>query len=193
MTGLRERRHHETRQNMIEAAFALFARSGFEQVTMGDIAEAAGVSRSTAYRRFPTKEDIVLEIPRRWLLAFDEAVAELDPDAPLPEATRVACMAVSNHIDANASTVRAAYAVLEQAPTLRAARVANDAWAERMVALIQRHSGADHQTAMLVSGAFLGALEAMMVHWAFTDSDESVQEATERLMTLLLPVLHQVD
>jgi len=41
-------------------AFDLFRRKGFDQVTVNDLAEAAGVSRSTFLRYFRTKEEAVL-------------------------------------------------------------------------------------------------------------------------------------
>src|SRR5690606_39803642 len=41
------------RQRVLEAARRLFAERDPATVTMGDIAEAAGVGRATVYRRFP--------------------------------------------------------------------------------------------------------------------------------------------
>ena len=48
------------RAELAEVALDLFSREGFDNVTIGDLAEAAGVSRSTFLRYFGTKEDTVL-------------------------------------------------------------------------------------------------------------------------------------
>ncbi|BCB88769.1 TetR/AcrR family transcriptional regulator [Phytohabitans suffuscus] len=48
------------RSELAQVAFALFVREGFEKVTVNDLAEAAGVSRSTFLRYFASKEDAVL-------------------------------------------------------------------------------------------------------------------------------------
>lgn len=191
MAGLRERRHRETRQTLVDAAFALFLERGFTEVTMEEIATAAGVSRSTAYRRFPTKEDVVLEIPRRWLDAFDEAIATLPDDTSLQAATRATCRAVAAHIDGDAPTVLAAYAVLEQAPSLQSSGIATRAWLERIVAMVERFgpAGISPATSGVVAGAYLGALDAMMQHWAADGGTASVTETTEALVDRLEPIL----
>jgi AcrR family transcriptional regulator len=46
---------------LAQAAFELVSREGFGKVTVGDMAAAAGVSRSTFLRYFGSKEDAVLE------------------------------------------------------------------------------------------------------------------------------------
>lgn len=48
------------RAELAEVAFELFLRDGFENVTISDLAAAAGVSRSTYLRYFGSKEDAVL-------------------------------------------------------------------------------------------------------------------------------------
>src|SRR6266700_3918991 len=48
------------RAQLAQVAFDLFRRKGFDQVTVNDLAEAAGVSRSTFLRYFRTKEEAVL-------------------------------------------------------------------------------------------------------------------------------------
>ncbi|MFD6160621.1 TetR/AcrR family transcriptional regulator [Nocardia sp. NPDC060256] len=58
--GLRERKKRRTREAIVEAAFTLFQESGFDGVSVADIAAAAEVSKPTLFAYFPTKEDLVL-------------------------------------------------------------------------------------------------------------------------------------
>ncbi|SMD22825.1 TetR/AcrR family transcriptional regulator [Kibdelosporangium aridum] len=58
--GLRERKKRRTRDAIAEAALALFQESGFDNVTVADVAAAAEVSKPTLFAYFPTKEDLVL-------------------------------------------------------------------------------------------------------------------------------------
>ena len=44
-----------------DAAVELFAERGFEGVSVEDVAERAGVSRATIYRRYPSKVDLIVE------------------------------------------------------------------------------------------------------------------------------------
>ena len=51
----------ETRQRIYRAAIACFQARGYKDVTMREIAEAAGVSVGLSYRYFPHKEEFVLQ------------------------------------------------------------------------------------------------------------------------------------
>ncbi|MGI9605154.1 MAG: TetR/AcrR family transcriptional regulator [Acidimicrobiales bacterium] len=189
MATLQDRRHAQTRSEIVDAAFALFDEHGFAAVTMEEISQRAGVSRSTVYRRFPTKDDVVLEIPRRWLVAFDDAVAELPPELPLFDAFTVASDAVAAHIDENDELVRAAYRVLAMAPHLGASASGTTEWLHRIGAMVRRHSELDDETAEIIAGACLGALDSMMSRWARGGGRETVASATVRLEELLRPLL----
>jgi AcrR family transcriptional regulator len=59
-TGLRERKKEATTERLREVALALVAERGFDAVSIDDIAAAADVSKTTFYRYFETKEDVVL-------------------------------------------------------------------------------------------------------------------------------------
>jgi AcrR family transcriptional regulator len=59
---LRARRRHETRAEILRAAFELFAKSGYEAVSMDSVAAAAGVSRATLFNYFPQKELMLRDI-----------------------------------------------------------------------------------------------------------------------------------
>ncbi|WP_433341054.1 TetR family transcriptional regulator [Streptomyces sp. CA-253872] len=58
--GLRERKRLHTYRHVSETAIALFLARGFDAVPVTEVAAAAGVSKPTLFRYFPTKEDLVL-------------------------------------------------------------------------------------------------------------------------------------
>ncbi len=51
----------DTREKILETAFALMLKNGVNGVSTGDIAKALGVARSLPYRYFATKRELVLE------------------------------------------------------------------------------------------------------------------------------------
>ena len=57
--SLRDRHKEATRRELRAAAMRLFEDQGFSKTSVDDIAHAAGVSRSTFFRYFPSKETIV--------------------------------------------------------------------------------------------------------------------------------------
>ena len=59
--GLRERRKQETRQAISDIATRMFVARGFDEVTISQVAGAAGVAKMTVTNYFPRKEDLVFD------------------------------------------------------------------------------------------------------------------------------------
>ena len=57
--SLVERKQRQARQRIIEAARELFLERGFDGVSVGDIAERAEVGRTTFFRHFGDKQEVV--------------------------------------------------------------------------------------------------------------------------------------
>src|SRR5665213_1315433 len=71
----------ERRRRLLDAGTALFATHGFEEISMREIAQAAGVSKALLYHYFPSKADLftaAIEERTREL----ERVLEPTPDGP---------------------------------------------------------------------------------------------------------------
>jgi AcrR family transcriptional regulator len=86
--GLRESKKLRTRQEIADQAMQLFVARGFDHVTVGEVAEAAGVSEKTVFNYFPTKEDLFFdEVPAREA-ALVEAIRGRRPGESVVEALR---------------------------------------------------------------------------------------------------------
>jgi AcrR family transcriptional regulator len=64
-------RSASARKAIVDAALALLAERGFQAATMEAIALRAGVGRNTIYRRWSSKEELIVE-------ALEELIADLD-------------------------------------------------------------------------------------------------------------------
>ena len=73
----RERERLETRARIMDAARDLFAREGYEAVSMRRIAEAIEYSPTAIYVHFKDKQDLLLEICRTDFGAFGHMLADL--------------------------------------------------------------------------------------------------------------------
>ena len=87
-TGLRERRKQEARQAISAAAMALFAAQGFDEVTISQVAEAAGVSKMTVTNYFARKEDLVFDRAELVIGGLAAAAAARAPGQSLLAAVR---------------------------------------------------------------------------------------------------------
>ena len=102
---------------VVAAALELFEGQGFEATSVEQIAQAAGVSRSTFFRQFGGKEDVVfadhevlLDELREWL-----AKGHRDPWVAVCQASE----RVFRHFAANPEVARRRYRVVRQVPALR--------------------------------------------------------------------------
>src|SRR6187431_183311 len=105
------------RTAVVAAALDLFARQGFDATSVEQIAQAAGVSRSTFFRQFGGKEDVVfadhevlLDETRQWL-----AKGHRDPWLAVCEASEH----VFRHFAADPEVARRRYRVVRDVPALR--------------------------------------------------------------------------
>ena len=69
-----QRKQRQARQRIIEAARELFLERGFDGVSVGDIAERAEVGRTTFFRHFGDKQEVVFGKEQELLDAIQVAV-----------------------------------------------------------------------------------------------------------------------
>lgn len=68
----------DTKQAIFEAAADLFAKDGYHNVSMREIADSVGVTSSSIYNHYESKEAILLDIYHY----FDDNMTKLQPDIP---------------------------------------------------------------------------------------------------------------
>ena len=92
------------RDELLRIAGALFARRGFKNTTVRDIADAAGILSGSLYHHFDSKESMVDELLSTFQSAlfrtYDEILAsESDPRARIDAVVRASFDAIEQHHD----------------------------------------------------------------------------------------------
>src|ERR1700691_204317 len=87
-SGLRERRKQETRQAISDIAPRLFVAHACEEVTISEVAAAAGVAKMTVTNYFARKEDLVFDRAETVIGHLAEVVAARPPGESMLTAIR---------------------------------------------------------------------------------------------------------
>jgi AcrR family transcriptional regulator len=182
--SLRERKKARTRAELQRHALRLFAERGYEATTVEDIAGAAEVARSTFFRYFATKEDVVLFDDVDPL--FEEALASVPVGTPLLVALIEAIRATFAELDEQKRAreelrMRLARTVPEIAAALRARGAWDVEQTARLVASALGRAPEDIEVVTL-AGALTGArfaaqtLVAREPHRSYVDTTLEILE-----------------
>jgi AcrR family transcriptional regulator len=163
--GLRARARRAVRAEIAEVAFALFVERGFDQTTVEDIAAAAGLSRRSFFRYFPTKEDTVLG----FLYEVGERLAEAVSARPAAEdawtALRAGFDVVIEGFLARPKEAVALLRLIHGTPALRARHQdKQEHWRRLLTEAVRPRTSTALAADLLVTSA-LGAFDVACRHW----------------------------
>jgi len=152
--GLREVKKQQTRELIAAQAMRLFATRGFDQVTVLEVAAAAGVSEKTVFNYFPTKEDLFYdEVPAREA-ALIGAIRERRPGESILQSLRRLQVAECPRL---CSPGFATFArIIEDSPDLRAKELEIMARFSQVLAdAIQEELAVDERDARIAAGLLI--------------------------------------
>jgi AcrR family transcriptional regulator len=167
---LRQRRRAFTADEIERVAIELFVHRGFAEVTVDEIADAAGVSPRTFFRYFPTKAHVVRAHQRRLLHRLVGALAARPADEGPVTALREAFLATSSMRADDRERILLVGRLLASAGDAVAPDVGFGAGGtEDLVALVAERAGLDPATDLrptVIVAAMTGAARAAFRAWA---------------------------
>jgi AcrR family transcriptional regulator len=191
----------DQRQQLIDTAAQLFADRGYDEVTMAQVAAAAGVARATVFNHFPSKatllEAITETVVHIWGDMLESALA--DTAMPVPTRLRRLCAVMGEGIEGQRELHRHVFREIARIQVgldtgdaaARSYRQAND----RLLALmvqgqsrgeLQRELGAD-----ALAAAFHALVNGTISTWLYHDRDGSLPERLAQAVEVFLAPVEQ--
>jgi AcrR family transcriptional regulator len=119
------------RERLVDAAFDLFDERGYEQTTVDDIAERAGVGRTTFFRHYRSKEDVIFPDHDRLLEAITQRLAEAPPGPPVIAVSNAVRLVLLRYVE-EGDRARRRYVLTSQVAALRDREIATLAKYQRL-------------------------------------------------------------
>jgi AcrR family transcriptional regulator len=199
MPKIAEQTRAARRDQIIAAALACFARTGYHSTTMADVAAQAGVSKGTPYLYFESKEALFIALHEAWDCGLADRVSAAI--AAMPEARRhsprqvlhAVAGAVAAHVLAEAETCRVlmeARGLAAHEPAIAAAVRAADARThgqlEGLIAAgIEAREWPADTDAALAARLFTAGLYGLMAQWHLAPGSFSWDAAAAALAASL--------
>jgi AcrR family transcriptional regulator len=102
--SLRSRKQQFVRDAIFDAAIELFAAKGFDETTVEEVAQAAGVSRASFFRYFSSKDDLLAQNVMKYGLALIDAIEACPPSFTSFEIIRETVLSVARQSVAHPRT-----------------------------------------------------------------------------------------
>ncbi|VVJ17660.1 Transcriptional regulator [Amycolatopsis camponoti] len=186
--GARELARRAMRAQVSEMALDLFLDRGYEQTTIDDICAVAGISRSTFFRYFPSKEDVFASETSNAVDEIARALRQRPDDESPWSALRHAMGPLVEHYASQTERAHRLAALAVATPALAALNQEKHAKFRALIAPeLARRLGsdpddpADPRPRALIAGA-LGCLEAAVAAWIAGDGKQQLGRLLDRAM-----------
>lgn len=73
----------DTHNRILDSAYKLFYREGFERTGVNEIAEATGVTKRTLYNHFPSKDDLIAAVLEAQAMLAEEEIRRWCSTGPM--------------------------------------------------------------------------------------------------------------
>ena len=173
------------RERLAQAALALFDERGYEQTTIDDITERAGLGRTTFFRHYRSKEDVIFPDHDLMLTQVRERLASSSQRtavAAVSDAVRLVLL----HYVAEGDLARRRDALTSTVPALRDREITSVAAYQRLFReFIDDLMGDPGEEASLraelMAAAVVAAHNHVLRRWLRGESDDPVREVDEAL------------
>ncbi|MDQ8707163.1 TetR family transcriptional regulator [Streptomyces sp. LHD-70] len=174
---------------LADAAFALFDERGYEQTTVDDIAERAGLGRTTFFRHYRSKEAVIFPDHDRLLELIRDRLATSSHSTALVAVSDAVRLVLLHYID-EGELARRRYALTSKVATLRDREIASVARYQRLFReFIADWMGDPTEAASLRAELMAASVAAAHNHvlrrWLRGDSADPVAEVDEAMREVL--------
>jgi mycofactocin system transcriptional regulator len=183
----RGRRPSTSRRDVARAALELFARQGYEETSVDQIAAAVGVSRRTFFRYYDSKRDVVWGEFDAELIRLRARLEEASRSEPMMDVLRRAVMDTNRFGASELDELRIRIGLTSSVPTLIAHSAVRYAeWCDVVAGFVTARIGGSPEdlAPQTVARAALGAATAAFTYWARHEGDDLVGEV-DRAFRLL--------
>jgi mycofactocin system transcriptional regulator len=173
------RRRSTTWDHISNVAIDLFAAHGFDEVSVDDVAHAAGIARRTLFRYYPSKNALPWGDFDAHLEHMRDLLAGLDPDVPIGDALRTALLAFNSFDENETARHRQRMRVILETAALQAYSMTMYAgWRAVVATFVARRLGAKPEDLLpqTVAWTMLGVALSAYEHW-LADESVSLQQA----------------
>ena len=182
------------RERLAEAAFALFDERGYEQTTVDDITERAGLGRTTFFRHYRSKEDVIFPDHDRLLEQITDRLRTSSHGTALVAVSDAVRLVLLHYIDED-DLARRRYALTSKVPALRDREIASVARYQRLFREFIASWMADTVSpdmgepaplrAELMAAAVVAAHNHVLRRWLRGDSPDPAREVDEALRLVI--------
>ena len=176
----------QTRDRMVDAAFALFDEQGYAATTVEQIVERAGVSRSTFFRAFGSKEDVIFPRHDDVQARIAARLATGSRETLMLAVTEAANLVLAQYLE-EGPLARSRYRLTRAVPALRDREIASMLGYQRLFRdyVLRWLDGPDAELhAELFAGAVVTAHNVVLRRWLRGESGEPRREFAEAMETV---------
>jgi AcrR family transcriptional regulator len=169
-----------TRDRLAQAAVDLFNERGYEQTTVDDIAERAGLGRATFFRHYRSKEDVIFPDHDQLLEQVRDRMQAASHGTPLAAACDAVRLVLLHYLD-EGDLARRRYALTSTVPALRDREIVSVARYQRLFReyIVGRTAGRGETTALqaeLMAAAVASAHNHVLRRWLRGDTTDPSRE-----------------